>query len=105
MRGHSAISSTPSTCHYGFSAAVVAEKRLRNRAAEGDRAAVLSLLQEGANVNGTNESGETALHLAARAGHLSVIHALKEHGKASCPHQSIETEAIRIAEQASSIAH
>ena len=80
MRGHSAISSTPSTCHYGFSAAVVAEKRLRNRAAEGDRAAVLSLLQEGANVNGTNESGETALHLAARAGHLSVIHALKEHG-------------------------
>ena len=78
---HSIISSRPfSTVHYHFSAAVTAEKRLRNRASEGDLAAVLSLLQEGANVNGVNEHGETALHLAARGGHLAVIHALKEHG-------------------------
>ena len=43
------------TVHYQFSAKVSAEKRLRNRAAEGDAEEVRRLIGAGADINSTNE--------------------------------------------------
>ena len=53
----SRIASVPlkSTLHYRFSDAVSAEKRLRNRAAQGDDLEVRRLVGMGANVNATND--------------------------------------------------
>ena len=56
------------------------EKRLRNRAAQGDAAEVKRLIGAGAEVNSSNEEGMTALHVAAAAGSLSCLRILKEFG-------------------------
>ena len=75
--GHSIIARRPhSVVPYLFSAQSTAEKRLRNRALEGNVRAVCQLLEDGAHVDGCNERGRTALHNAAELGHLPVVQEL-----------------------------
>ena len=58
-----------------------AESRLRNSALEGNVAGIhTALLESGANINGTNEHGQTALHRAAERGHVNALQALRERG-------------------------
>ena len=68
------------TAHYGFSKETTAEKRLRNRALEGNTAAIRLLVESGAHVDACNEHGRTALHCAAERGHTFAIRTLLELG-------------------------
>ena len=52
---------------------------LMNASAGGKTAAVVFLLEKGANVNATNDNGQTALFGASAAGHSKVVRALLEH--------------------------
>lgn len=54
--------------------------KLQRAAKQGDLATVRALLAKGADVDGRNECGETALHFAARMGHEDVIDYLVEAG-------------------------
>ena len=49
---------------------------LHDAARNGDATAVGDLIQRGVDVNAVSEKGRTALHLAARAGHLDVVQQL-----------------------------
>jgi ankyrin repeat protein len=56
-------------------------ERLRRLAAAGDRRAMQQLLMAGVDVNGRGDGDEdTALHVAARGGHLDVVELLVEYG-------------------------
>src|SRR4030095_11805795 len=54
----------------------------RETVTRGDVAAVRALLQDGADVDARDRHGQTALMLAAHAGHDDVIAVLLEHGAA-----------------------
>jgi len=54
----------------------------REAVTRGDVAAVRALLQDGADVDARDRHGQTALMLAAHAGHDDVIAVLLEHGAA-----------------------
>jgi len=54
----------------------------REAVTRGDLAAVRALLQDGAHVDARDRHGQTALMLAAHAGHDDVIAVLLEHGAA-----------------------
>lgn len=74
------MASSSSSTAPSFADSSTAERRLRNRALEGNVAAIRLLVDGGADVNSANERGETALHCAAENGHVSAILALKELG-------------------------
>jgi ankyrin repeat protein len=59
------------------------EERLITFAAVGDTAGVQQLLDQGVNINAQNESGYTALMLAARNGYHQMVRFLLDHGAQS----------------------
>jgi uncharacterized protein len=66
--------STPATLNQQL------DRQLTEAVASGDVALVKTLLDEGANLDGTSKSGATLLMLAANRGHLEVVKLLIEKG-------------------------
>jgi len=56
---------------------------LRTAASQGETEHVAALLDQGADPDGHNRFGTTALHLASRNGHLRIVELLLEHGAAA----------------------
>lgn len=59
--------------------AVARNGELRRAASQGETERVTQLLEQGADPNSRNRFGSTALHLAARHGHLPVVELLLSH--------------------------
>ncbi|XP_046353562.1 serine/threonine-protein phosphatase 6 regulatory ankyrin repeat subunit B-like isoform X3 [Haliotis rufescens] len=66
------------------------------RTVEGEKCGEM-LLRSGANVNATRENGETALHIAARYGHIKMVTSLLDEGSDPLQHSKAGETALHVA--------